>query len=82
MKYWRYVTALVLIALASVALAVAGWPSEDLAHQRAFDGAPEECDSCTLRHQRVGKGAESRAREGATLKELYEESISDERTQQ
>ena len=81
MKHWRLFGVLVLIALGPAALAVASWPSGNLEAQRALEAAPGECDSCTLRHQRLGKNAEERAEEAALLKELHENSTSDQQTE-
>ena len=36
--------------------------------------ASQECDSCSLRHQRLGKSDEEKERERANLKKIFENS--------
>lgn len=66
-------------AVALLSLSTAGWagsavPAQQTVPQVDEAAAPKDCDSCTARHQRLGKDEATRDQERATLKDLYETS--------
>ena len=61
-------------ALSVAALAAFVPGSESPSEEAEAAQAPVECSTCTLRHQRLGKGKEAREREGAELRRLFEKS--------
>ena len=60
-----------LLPLGGVALAVVTTPSRVDLSQSVLGDMPLQCDSCTARHQGLGKDRSTREQERALLRDLY-----------
>jgi hypothetical protein len=72
--------ALGILLPAAAALGYFLLPAEVWRTDSGSVAVPEECDSCTLRHQSLGKSKEERAREDAELRALYEKSVNESKS--